>query len=120
MKGSADVAWLTIQIRESSSRRLNATLAELVKRAHAFGLKAATIAQPAGDVARGSTAIPRQPTRRVISLNDGVAGTVTIADQPEQLRAFVGTVADLVGADASIQLDVGGKVHDLAALTVDS
>lgn len=115
MKGSADVAWLTIQIREPSSRRLNAALAELVKRAHAFGLKAATIAQRPGDVA-----IPRQSTRRVISLTDGVAGTVTIADEPEQLRAFVATVAELLGDNASIQLDIGGTVHELAALTVDS
>lgn len=108
MKGSADVGWLTIQIREANDRRLAAKLAALVKRAHAFGLKAATIAQPAGDAA-----IPRQPGRRVIMLADGVVGTVTIADQPAQLHAFVADVAALLSADARVELTVDGEVREL-------
>jgi hypothetical protein len=110
MKGSADVGWLTIQIRESSDRRLKARLGELVKRAHAFGLKAATIAQPASDAA-----IPRQTTRRVITLADGVVGTVTIADQPDQLHAFVADVASLLGVAARVELSVDGVVRELGA-----
>ncbi len=108
MKDSADVGWLTIQIRESSERRLRARLAEVVKRAHAFGLKAATIAQPANDAA-----IPRQTTRRVITLSDGMVGTVTVADQPEALHAFIADVAGLLGSDARVELSVDGVVREL-------
>lgn len=108
MTGSAGVGWLTIQIRESSERRLNARLGELVTRAHAFGLKAATIAQPGNDIA-----IPRQPGRRVIALPDGVVGTVTIADRPEQLDAFVADVVGLLGAGARVELIVDGVAREL-------
>jgi hypothetical protein len=109
MKRSAGVGWLTVQIRESSGRRLDAKLAEVVKRAHAFGLKAATIAQPAADVA-----IPRQ-TARVITLADDVVGTVTIADRPDQLHAFVTDIASLLGAGARFELSVDGVVRELGA-----
>jgi len=108
MKGSAGVGWLTIQIREPTDRRLNAKLAALVKRAHAFGLKAATIAQPAADVA-----VPRQPGRRVITLADGVVGTVTIADQPDQLHAFVAAIAATLSTDTRVELAVDGVVREL-------
>ncbi len=108
MKGTAGVAWLTIQIREPSDLRLDERLAELVTRAHAFGLKAATIAQPVRDAA-----VPRQPTSRVISLPDGVAGTVTIADSPDQLRAFAAGLGDLLGVDARVELAVDGVAREL-------
>lgn len=110
MSGSANVGWLTIAIREPSDRRLKARLSELVKRAHAFGLKAATIAQPASDVA-----IPRQTTHRVINLADGVVGTVTIADQPDRLHAFVADISALLGGEARVELSVDGVVREIGA-----
>jgi hypothetical protein len=136
MNGNEDVAWLSIRLRERDSARLTATLAEIVKRAHAYGLRAATIFHAAGEgaiprlsaptVPAASTAptastVPPQARKgaRSISLPEGVGGTVTVADEADRLRSFVAVLGDLVPADATIRLDVAHDVYDLSRQPVD-
>jgi len=94
---------LTIRLTEPNVRRLNATLAAIVDRAHACGMKAATITHP-----RGAVPVPRQTpqqTPRQISLPDGVGGTVTVAADHAKLREFVVQIGDLLGARATVEID---------------
>jgi hypothetical protein len=131
-----DIGWLTIRLTEPSIRGLNATLTAIVKRAHACGLQAATIAHPPGElpaprqmsVPTMPTQLPRQTPRqassqtprqassqtpsqvpaqmpRQISLPDGVSGTVTVADEHAKLREFIGQISDLLGSDATVEID---------------
>jgi hypothetical protein len=90
---------LTIRLTEPNARRLNATLAAIVERAHACGLRAATITHSPGEVP-----VPRQ-TPRQISLPDGVRGTVTVADGHAKLREFVVQIGDLLRARATVEID---------------
>ncbi len=123
MQTQARVGWLSIRLTAPDDRHLDATLAAIVTRAHASGLKAATIAQP-----RGELPVPRQerrPTRqppgeppREIALPDGVSGTVTVADDPARLREFVVQVSDLLGPDAAVEID--GNVLDVKRQPVSS
>ena len=99
MQTKSGVSWLTVRLTEPNVRRLNATLTAIVKRAHACGLKAATIAH-----APGEPPVPR-PRPAQIFLPDGVSGTVTVADDPAKLREFVVQIGDLVGPDAAIEID---------------
>jgi hypothetical protein len=127
-----DIGWLTIRLTEPSVRRLNATLTAIVKRAHACGLQAATIAHPPGELPvprqlsgptmptqvprPASSQVPRQASSqapsqtpaqmpRQISLPDGVSGTVTVADEHAKLREFVVQTSDLLGSDATVEID---------------
>jgi hypothetical protein len=95
----ADIGWLTIRLTEPNARRLNATLAAIVERAHACGLRAATITHSPGEVP-----VPRQ-TPRQITLPDGVRGTVTVADLHAKLREFVVQIGDLLRARATVEID---------------
>jgi hypothetical protein len=114
MNTSADDARLTIHLHEPDSTRLRAALSELVERAHAFGLRAATMSGSHDDAV-----IPRQfsPT---ISLSDAVHGTVNISDDPERLRVFAATVSQGLAPEASIRLDIAGTVHELDRLPLKS
>lgn len=122
MTGSADVARLTIRLREPSPRRLRAKLADIVQRAHAAGMQAATISDAAALPRRDAAALPRQDAQQTatISLPEGVGGTVTIADISARLRAFVVEVADLAGPQACIQLEDAGTVYELTPLPAGS
>jgi hypothetical protein len=94
-----DVGCLTISLTEPTVHRLDTVLAAIVRRAHASGLKAATIAHPPGE--------PPAPRQRPdqISLPDGVSGRVTVADRPDRLAEFVVELADLVGPRAVVEID---------------
>jgi hypothetical protein len=121
MTGSADVARLTIRLREPSPRRLRAKLADIVQRAHAAGMQTAAIS-----AGMQAAALPRRaPTQdaqqtATISLPEGVGGTVTIADVPARLRAFAVEVSDMAGPQACIELDDAGTVYDLTPLPAGS
>jgi hypothetical protein len=94
---------LTIRLTEPNVRRLNATLAAIVDRAHACGMKAATITHSPGAVP-----VPRQTpqqTPRQVSLPDGVTGTVTVADEPTKLGEFVVQIGDLLGSETTVEID---------------
>lgn len=99
VRTQASIGWLTIRLTEPNARRLNTALTTIVKRAHACGLKAATIAHQRGDLP-----VPRQEPRQ-ISLPDGVTGTVTVADERGKLREFVVQISDLLGPDATVEID---------------
>lgn len=129
MNGNDDVAWLSIRLRERDSARLTATLTEIVKRAHACGLRAATIFHAAGDVAVpglyaptvAAATLPSQAGRSApsISLPEGVGGSVTVADEADRLRSFVAVLGDLIPDDATVRLDVAHDAYDLSRQPVD-
>lgn len=120
MNGNDDVAWLTIRLRERDSGRLTAALIEIVKQAHAGGLRAATIFHAPGDVSMPRlSAVHSEKSHPSISLPDGVGGTVTIADDAERLRDFVAVLGDLVPSNAAIRIDVAHQVYDLSREPAD-
>jgi hypothetical protein len=104
-----------IRLTEPNVRRLNAKLTAIVKRAHGYGLKAATIAHAHGELPV-QRQMPGQMTcqmpgllpgevPRLISLPDGVTGTVSVADEPAKLREFVVQLSDLLESDTTVEID---------------
>jgi len=106
-----DIGWLTIRLTEPSVSRLDATLTAIVKRAHACGLKAATIAHTPGELPVPRPMPSPMPSKapsqapRQITLPDGVSGTVTVADEQSKLREFVVQISDLLGSDVTVEID---------------
>ena len=99
MQTKPAVGWLTISLTEPTARHLNTVLAAIVRRAHASGLKAATIAHPPGEPPAS-----RQRPGQIV-LPDGVSGRVTVADRPDRLAEFVLELADLIGPRAVVEID---------------
>ncbi len=104
MKPSAHALRMTIRLNEAGPRPTHLVATDIVARAHAAGLLAATVYPMALPDEGGEAA------HRTISLSDERALTVTIIDTDEKIRAFVPQLRALLGGDEAISLDpVDGK-----------
>jgi PII-like signaling protein len=99
---------MTIRLNTAGGRPPHAVATDIVARAHAVGLLAATVypmAQPdeTGEVAH-----------RTISLSDERALTVTIIDTDEKIRAFVPQLRALLGGEQAISLEPVDGPYELS------
>jgi uncharacterized protein len=83
---------MTVFIGESDQFRHRPLYTEIVRRAHQAGLAGATVLR--GFEGFGASSLIH--TSRILSLSEDLPVVVLIVDQPEQVRAFLPQVEELV------------------------
>ena len=107
------VARLTIYLGAADRTGVRPAPEDIIRRAHAAGLTAATLHRLPQDE-------PLDGSRRTISLSHPASVTVTILDNEAKLQAFVRQLDDLREAGATILVETGDEYSEASTQLAES
>jgi uncharacterized protein len=113
MTSDSSIARLTIYLGAADRAGVRPAPEDIVRRAHAAGLAAATLTRLSQDE-------PTDGSRRTISLSHPASVTVTILDSEPKLQTFLRQLDDLRNAGATMLLEGADEYSEASTQLAES